>query len=373
MDIPALLAQAATTAPTEVDVNPARETAQALDGMLEGLFNALPRIGVALAVLLVFTLVARLTQKPIERRLTAAKTKSFGKVFSSLIRAGIVVAGLFVAIPIASPNVDVATMLGGLGLLGVAAGFAFQDILSNLLSGILLLIRDPFRSGDQIEVNGITGTVQLITIRETQIVTYGGRLVYVPNADVYKNAIEVQTAHPVVRTSLLVGVDYDADLPLARAVALEVLRNVEGVVEEPAPEAYYTEFGASSITLDLRYWTGSRQAEIRRVQDRVVELVKAAYDDAGIDIPFDIVTLDASRGLEDTLRRARHEDAGLRTSDAGPRAGDGRGGNGDGGTPGDLRELTRAELYELAQRAELEGRSQMTKDELVAALRSLDA
>lgn len=365
MDIPATLAQAGSPAPTEVEVDPARETAAALDNMLEGLFAALPRLGVALAICAVFYVVARVTRGPIERRLTAAKTKSFGTVFSSLVRAAIVIVGLVIAIPIASPNVDVATMLGGLGLLGVAAGFAFQDILSNLLSGILLLIRDPFRSGDQIEVNGIKGTVQLITIRETQILTFGGRLVYVPNADVYQNAIEVQTGRPVVRTSLLVGVDYDADLALARSVALEVLHRTEGVVDDPAPEAYYTEFGASSITLDLRYWTDSRQAEIRRVQDRVVELVKAAYDNAGIDIPFDIVTLDASRGLEETLTRAR---AGAADED--------RSGNGsDSASPDgrrhldDLRELTRAELYELAQDADVEGRSQMTKDELVEALR----
>ncbi|MDX1620441.1 MAG: mechanosensitive ion channel [Nitriliruptorales bacterium] len=299
-----LLAQDPSPSPSDpgIDVDPVDQVQGTFENMVEGFVAALPRIGVALAIIAVFWIVGRVVQRLAEPRLARARTKSFGKVFSTLLFAGILTFGLVIALPVAIPSLDFAGMLAGLGIVGVAAGFAFQDILSNLLAGILLIFRQPFQAGDQIEVNGIGGTVQLITIRETQVKTYGGRLIYIPNKDVYENAIEVQTADPTVRTDLLVGVDYDTDLPRAREIAVNALLNADGVVEDPAPEAFYTEFGASSINLDLRYWSGSRQHEIRRVQGNVVEAIKAAFDEAGIDIPFDIVTLDTRESFERVMR-----------------------------------------------------------------------
>ncbi|MDX1658482.1 MAG: mechanosensitive ion channel [Nitriliruptorales bacterium] len=291
------------TSGSGVDVDPVDQVQGSVEGMLEGFVSALPGIGIALAILVLFWFIGRIAQRVAEPRLAKARTKSFGKVFSTLLFAGVMTIGLVIALPVAVPSLDFAGMLAGLGIVGVAAGFAFQDILSNLLAGVLLIFRQPFEAGDQIEVDGVAGTVQFITIRETQIKTFGGRLIYVPNKDVYENAIEVQTADPYVRTDLLVGVDYDTDLPRAREVAVEALKGADGVVNEPAAEAFYTEFGASSINLDLRYWTGSTQHEIRRVQGNVVEAIKAAFDDAGIDIPFDIVTLDTRESFEAVMQR----------------------------------------------------------------------
>lgn len=301
-----LLAQAPTPSPTDggIDIEaPVSEVQTSIENMADGFLTALPRIGVAFVILAVFWVLGRVVQRLAEPRLARARTKSFGKVFATLLFAAIVAVGLIIALPTAIPSLDFAGMLAGLGILGVAAGFAFQDILSNLLAGVLLIFRQPFRAGDQIQVGDYAGTVQLITIRETQIRTYGGRLIYIPNKDVYESAIEVQTAEPTIRTDLLVGVDYDADLARARELAVEALRNTDGVVEEPAPEAFYLEFGASSINLDLRYWSGSQQHEIRRVQGNVIESIKAAFDEAGINIPFDIVTLDAGESFEAVMRQ----------------------------------------------------------------------
>lgn len=273
-----------------------------LEHMADAVFRTAPRFTLALFVFLLFVIVGRSVRRGLRPRLERVRTLSFGRVFSTLAYVGIVVLGLVVSLPIALPSVSIGGMLGGLGLMGVAAGFAFQDILSNMLSGILLIFRQPFVAGDQIEVTGITGTVQEITIRETRIHTFDGRIVYVPNKDVYTNAIEVQTGQDHVMSSLVVGVDYDADLALARDTALEALAATDGVRKVPAPQAFYTDFAASAVELDLRYWTGSREAEIRRVRDQVVEAVKVTFDEAGIDIPFDIVTLDASEALERVVR-----------------------------------------------------------------------
>ncbi len=250
------------------------------------------RVIVAVGIVVVGMTAAAVLRRVLRPRLAALRTPSFGSVFSRLIGFAVSLAAWLFALVVLFPSVNVATLLGGLGILSIAAGFAFQDILSNLLAGILLIFRQPFVSGDQIEVNGQRGTVEEITIRETRIRTFDGRLVVIPNQDVYTSAIEVQTDEDAVRSSLVVGVGYDSSLSDVRQVALDVLARVDGVLDDPEPQAYFTEFGASSMDLDLRYWTGSRQAEIRRVQDAVVEGIFDAFNEHGIDIPFQIVTID---------------------------------------------------------------------------------
>ncbi len=286
----------------DVDVSPWQQVVDGIEGALASFFRLLPKFVFAAIILAVFVVVGRMLRKRLEPRLTTLRTPSFGRVFSSLVHAGVVLLGLVVALPIAFPSLSVATMLGGLGLLGVAAGFAFQDILSNLLAGILLIFRQPFVSGDQIEVNGLQGTVEGITIRETRLKTFDGRLIVVPNADVYTNAINVQTHYGTVRSSFVTGVAYGTDLDDARRIALETLADIDGILDHPAPQAYYTEHGASSVVIDLRYWTVGQQADIRQIQDQVAQRIHDAYADAGIEIPFDIVTLDAGESFAQVMR-----------------------------------------------------------------------
>lgn len=290
-----------------IEISPWERVFQSVERTAESFFVLLPKFVLAAVILAVFVVAGRVLRDRLEPRLTALRTPSFGRVFSSLVYAGVVVLGLVVALPIAFPSLSVATMLGGLGLLGVAAGFAFQDILSNLLAGVLLIFRQPFVSGDEIEVNGLRGTVEGITIRETRMRTFEGRLIVVPNADVYTNAIEVQTDRETVRTSFVTGVAYGTDLSSARDVALDTLDTIDGVLDDPAPEAYYVDHGSSSVGLDLRYWTASGEASIRRVQDQVAQGIHDAFADAGIEIPYDIVTLDTTPGFDEAIARAGSE------------------------------------------------------------------
>lgn len=299
------LAQATSPAPPPSGgIHPAQRAVESLQDLAAGFFAGAPRVGIAALVFVMFLGIGKLVQRGLEPRLTHVRTPSFGRVFAALAYAGVAILGLVVTLPIAFPSVSVATVVGGLGVVGLAAGFALQDILSNLVAGILLIFRQPFTSGDQVEVADHKGSVEGITVRETRLRNYDGRLVIIPNKDVYSSTIKVQTAYEAVRTSLSVGVGYDTDLSRARRIALGALAELDAVLDEPPPQAYYSEFGDSSLSLELRYWTGPQQAEVRRVQDGVVEAIHDAFTAAGVDMPFTTITLDAAPSFRQALGRA---------------------------------------------------------------------
>ncbi len=287
---------------TTIDVNPLQRITSGAEDLLAGFLEQLPQVGVGLVILVLGLLVARVVRWAVRRSLAATTDRStvFLRVMSRL--AGILTIALFVmlALVAAVPSIDLAAIIGALGIGSIAIGFAFSDILQNTLAGLLILFRQPFRVGDQIVVDDHAGTVVDVSIRETSLKTFDGRIVLIPNADVYGSRVTVQTARELVRTTVVVGVDYDTDLAVARQVALAALDGIEAVADDPAPEAYYTGFGASSIDLDLRFWTHSTQAEIRAAQDEVVEAITGAFRRESIDIPFTIVDLQTS----DELRRA---------------------------------------------------------------------
>jgi small-conductance mechanosensitive channel len=287
------------------EVDEAKEVAESVTSAWATFVEALPRIGIALGVLVALVLIGRVVRRVVRWRLSKYRTPSFARVFSQLSSVAITLAGSLAAITIVFPSVQPVDVLAGAGLLTVAVGFAFQDILSNLLSGILLLFRQPFIGGDQIEVIDHTGTVQEINIRETVLKTFDGRKVLIPNKEVYTNAIKVQTGFALVRTSIMVGIAYEADMSEARRVALDAVCGVAGVADDPPPEALFSELAESTVKLEVWFWSAPNQIELRRIQDQVIESVKVAMDDAGIELPAAIIALQATSSLEAALADGR--------------------------------------------------------------------
>lgn len=201
------------------------------------------------------------------------------------------VVGILVACVIAFPDLRLGDLIGLLGLGSVAFGFAFQDIFKNFLAGILLLLQEPFQLGDQIRIGDYEGTVEEIAIRSTQIRTYQGERLFIPNAIIFTNEIQVRTAMPCRRTDLPIGVDYNTPLPQAVQILRETATSVEGVANDPAPIVDVVEFGDSSINLMVRYWTKPTQADVLRAQTRMIMALKQACDRANINIPYPIRTV----------------------------------------------------------------------------------
>jgi small conductance mechanosensitive channel len=281
------------------DVDELQESAT---GAWTTFLDSLPRVGIAIFVLVAFVLMGRLLRPVVRRRLIRHRTPSFARVFAKLTSAAMTVAGVLLGLTIVFPSVRPVDVLTGAGVLTIAAGFAFQDILQNLLAGILLLFRQPFRGGDQIRVGDVTGTVEEINIRETVIITFDGRRILIPNAKVYTDVIHVQTAHQTIRSNFVVGVAYEADMAAARTIATEAVARVEGVVADPPPEALYLELESSTVNLDIRFWSDAHQLELRRTLDRAIEAVKTAFDAHGIEMPSQVIALQATSSLAAALR-----------------------------------------------------------------------
>jgi small conductance mechanosensitive channel len=270
--------------------------------LVAGVLEQLPSITTGLVVFLLFLLLAWVIRAAVQRLvLWRTGRPSFAQVLSKLARAGVVVAGAVAGTVIAAPSVDIAAVVGGLGVSSIAIGFAFKDILQNSLAGLLLLFREPFRTGDEIEIDAWRGSVEAITIRETRLRTFDGRRVLLANTDIYARAVAVQTAHAARRTDLAVGIDYEGDLGHAQRVVLDAARDVAGVLASPAAVAVFTAFATSTVTLELRYWTTSDEATVVAVRDAVIRSVKAACDAAEVALPADIIEVDLRTGARKTL------------------------------------------------------------------------
>lgn len=193
---------------------------------------------------------------------------------------------------------DPQTVATGLGLTSLALGFALKDILSNFISGILILVLRPFELGDQIIVGDTEGNVERIELRATQIRTYDGRVVLVPNAEVFTSRITNNTAAPIRRSSVTLFFGYDSDLTRAIRVMEEAAQSTSGVLTDPEVSVRIRELGQDDIIVEVRFWTDSRRSDFIATTSTVRASIVAALKNAGIGLPEPDVRILVPRHLE---------------------------------------------------------------------------
>lgn len=259
-----------------------------IQGMIDGLIIMLPNILLALVVFVIFFFVARsikLVVKRFARKYRQAH--NLGLVLGRLTQGTIVLVGLFVALSIVIPSFKAGQLVQLLGISGVAFGFAFRDILQNFLAGILILLTEPFKIGDQIVVDNFEGTVEDIETRATTIKTYDGRRIVIPNSSLFTKAVTVNTAFDYRRLQYDIGIGYGDDIDQAKQLILEAMHNVEGVLKEPLPDALVVALAGSSVNIRARWWVNPPlRAETLHVQDKVLTAIKNKLSENGIDLPF---------------------------------------------------------------------------------------
>jgi small-conductance mechanosensitive channel len=246
----------------------------------------LPNIVIGLVVLAAFYFGAWAVERAVTRVFRARKQIDLGDLLGGFAKWGMFGLGLLVAATIIFPSVKPGDALATLGFGSVAIGFAFKDILQNWFAGLLILIRQPFRRGDQIVVDGYEGTVEHIQARATAIKTYDGRRVVIPNSDVYTKIVTVNTAFPTVRGSYDVGIGYGDDIEAARGAILDALDGLDGIERDPAPEVIPWDLAGSSVNLRVRWWSNSKRTSVVLARGRVIAAIRDSLAAAQIDMPY---------------------------------------------------------------------------------------
>jgi small conductance mechanosensitive channel len=268
----------------QFDVSPAWAKIHAI---VNGFLFMLPNLVMALVLFTISCLIARYAKSLIvgfyRRR---GRHENLGLVVGRVVQAGVILINLMIALSIVMPSFSGRDLIQLLGISSVAIGFAFRDILQNFLAGILILLAEPFRVGEEIAVDGLTGYVQEIQARATLLKTSDGFLVVIPNSNIYTQKVTIFNSYDARRTSVEIGIGFRDDLEEARRLIVEAIRGVEGVLADPRPSAICVGIGTHSVTVRARWWTDAKRTDEVAVRDRVIPAVKQRLFENGIEIAY---------------------------------------------------------------------------------------
>lgn len=257
-----------------------------LDSWIDGFFRLLPNLALAIVVLLIFIGIGVVVGRFVRRVAKRHERESLGHVGGALAKWTAFILGLMLAVTVVAPSIQPVDLLAGLGVSSVAIGFAFKDILQNMLAGILILLRQPFAVGDEIVSGSHEGVVEKIETRATFLKTYDGRRVVIPNTQIYTDSVVVKTAFDKIRSEYDVGVGCSDDWARAKKLAVDAVASCEGVLRDPAPEAIPIAIADFSNNIRLRWWTASDRPSVIHTFGRVIEAVYRKLDEHGIDMPY---------------------------------------------------------------------------------------
>jgi small conductance mechanosensitive channel len=276
--------------------NPLEKIMNKVDGWLEAFVEMLPNIAVAILLLVLFIVLANLGRRLFVRLSEKAfENEVLRTLFSTIIYYTIFGLGLFIVLGVLGLEKTVTSLLAGVGVIGLALGFAFQDISANFISGIIMAFRNPFQIDDVVEANGIMGVVSRTNLRVTVLRTFQGQEVYIPNKDVLNNPIYNYTILGKRRIDLAIGISYGDPLPKVEKVVREAVSGLDGVADPDKLIFDYFEFGNSSINFMIRFWIeypGPPEHGYLAMRKRAIMAIKEAFDENDITIPFPIRTLD---------------------------------------------------------------------------------
>jgi small conductance mechanosensitive channel len=255
------------------------EIIRLIPGLISGLV-------IFIATIFISNLVRRAVRKTLERRQTEPQVIS---TLSKIAYWSVMVLGITVSLQQVGFNLT--AFLAGLGIAGFTIGFALQDVSKNFIAGLLLILHEPFDSGEVIEVAGYTGTVMEVEVRATQIRTLDGLIVIIPNADIFTNAITNYTRSGKRRVELSIGVAYEHDPEQVRQRALAAIGNIPGLLAEPTPEVIFDNFGDTTFDLKLYFWVDTGEISPPAAKDAGLVAVKGAFEGSGIEMPYPTQTL----------------------------------------------------------------------------------
>ncbi len=202
-----------------------------------------------------------------------------------IIRMLVTIGGILIALEILDATALVGALLGVAGVAGIALGFAFRNIVENYLAGVLLSARNPFKSGDLIQVGEFMGKVVRLTSRDTVLMTLEGNHLRIPNSVIITSAMTNFSRNPLRRLEFRVGVATDVDLMVAKNVGMAAMLAMKGILAEPGPQVLVAELGDSAVQLQIFAWIDQRETDWIKARSEAIRIIKGAFDSEGIEMP----------------------------------------------------------------------------------------
>lgn len=197
---------------------------------------------------------------------------------------------------VARLQVDITSLVAALGAAGLTASFALQGSLSNFVSGMQIIFTRPFKMGDYLSFEGYEGTVKRIEVLYTVLATFDNKEVVVPNSKMTGSVVVNFTSNGTRRLDLAYGVSYQSDLPEVKSILEKLSQEDSRVLQDPAPVIAVGEWKDSSVTVVMKLWC--RQEEYWNLYYAMQEAVKAAFDQAGVQIPFPQLGVHMAQDIE---------------------------------------------------------------------------
>lgn len=242
---------------------------------------------IAGVTLLAFYIIYKILKNLLGRVLTRFE---LGKTVSSFLEMGLKYTLMVFAVVTALGQIgyDITSLIAGLGIAGIAIGFAAKDTLSNIVAGIFIFWDRPFYIGDLVEIEDEYGSVQEITLRTTRIVTPDGRMVSIPNQNIAANKIISYTMFPHLRLDIDVTIGVEEPIEKSRRVMLDIVKGDKRFMDDPAPVVLVMELGDFYTKIQLRVWLDDTLTHIP-VRAELREKIKNAFDAAKIEMPFETI------------------------------------------------------------------------------------
>ncbi len=268
-------------------MNGADQISQQAQVVLTDVTRLLERVAVGLLVFVVGYLAMRVIRYFVVR---AVRRTPGGMTVERALSRVIAIVGVTLALltALATTGVDIGALIAALGLTSLAIGLALKDTIENAITGVLLLIQRPFKVGDVINVGEVTGTVVDVAIRTTNIRTFDGLHVLIPNRQVYNEVITNWSYYITRRMTITVSVAYKTDLAQAYRVLSEAVASTPGVLSDPAPAVSFEDFDASSIRMVFRFWIEWQKTNSADLQTHLTQVIIDVARREGINIPLPI-------------------------------------------------------------------------------------
>lgn len=237
----------------------------------------------ALILLLVGLRLARSLGRWIGAKLQRSKLESTAAIFLGKVVLVVLQIVLLLAV-VQVLGVPMTSMFAVLGAAGLAIGLALKDSLSNIASGVMLVTLRPFQVGDLVTINGVSGTVEMVSIFQTRLRGADNQVITLPNSLITSDSIINLTPDTMRRIELVIGIGYGDDIDLARSIALEIMQSDSRILRQPAPSVLVYALAESTVNLGVRCHAGN--ADYFATKCELTEAIKKRYDAAGVSFPF---------------------------------------------------------------------------------------